>query len=74
MAVLARFKQEIDAGAGRAARVFGHPGLAKMAAFGVRREVEVGDDLVWGHFGAMAGARCFSKNTNSGRTLSGIGW
>lgn len=49
MAPLALFQQEVDAGAAgapSAARL--HPSLAIMPALGMRREVQLGDDLVRG--------------------------
>ena len=43
------FEQEIDACAMRARLSVVDMGLAIPAAFWVRLEVEVGDDLIWGH-------------------------
>ena len=49
MAVLTLGEQEIDASPRGPPGVFGHPSLAVIAAFGMRRQVQVRDDVLCVH-------------------------
>lgn len=73
---LAGFQQEEDRGAGAAASIRGAEGLAKMAAFGMRLQPEMGDDLVRRHVDqAGGGTVCFMDGVleNAANHLASFG-